>query len=248
MMARHTALEMEPIGGEACRYRTTQDVELWPIAVVAAELGGRPLVAPPGPHVGTVRRPACGWCWNAWLRARVSPIWASTGCGSSCTACRSMRPGCTSCCATTCSGVALADHPEDLRPVFLGPSAVGAGGFAAEEGLLPYLAARAGRLPPARRVFLVPAEIPVLRAVRHQRQDAAGRRGGRLEIFFYFDRAVPGLERQVTADSLALGCTPIVNLFTQRAEPVALTHEPPNTTWCPTAGAMPRGRCFRSTG
>ncbi len=49
-IARATPLEMEPIAGEACRYRTTQDVELWPIAVRSAELGGRPLVAPAGPH------------------------------------------------------------------------------------------------------------------------------------------------------------------------------------------------------
>ena len=49
--------------------------------------------------------------------------------------------------------------------------------------------------------------------------------GNRLEVFFYFDRAIPGLERHVGADSFMLGCTPIVNLFTQRAEPVALTHE-----------------------
>ncbi len=36
---------------------------------------------------------------------------------------------------------------------------------------------------------------------------------------------MPGLDRQVTAESFVLGCTPIVNLFSQRAEPIALTHE-----------------------
>jgi type VI secretion system protein ImpG len=47
--------------------------------------------------------------------------------------------------------------------------------------------------------------------------------GNRMDIFVYLDRAMPELERSVQANSLALGCTPIVNLFRQRAEPIALT-------------------------
>jgi type VI secretion system protein ImpG len=77
-IARHTALEMEPIAGEACRYRTTHDVALWPVRVAAAELGGRARVGPP----------------RAW-----------SACASSCTACRSTPPGCTNCCAIICSAL-----------------------------------------------------------------------------------------------------------------------------------------------
>ena len=48
--------------------------------------------------------------------------------------------------------------------------------------------------------------------------------GNRMDIFVYLDRAMPDLERAVQASSLALGCTPIVNLFTQRCEPISLDH------------------------
>src|SRR5262249_42942626 len=48
--------------------------------------------------------------------------------------------------------------------------------------------------------------------------------GRRMEIFVYFDRALPELERALGTDVLALGCTPIVNLFALRCEPVPLTH------------------------
>src|SRR5205814_10292522 len=48
--------------------------------------------------------------------------------------------------------------------------------------------------------------------------------GNRMEIFVYLDRALPELERTIGVDALALGCVPIVNLFTQRCEPIALTH------------------------
>jgi type VI secretion system protein ImpG len=37
-------------------------------------------------------------------------------------------------------------------------------------------------------------------------------------------RTVPELERAIGADALALGCTPIINLFQQRCEPISLTH------------------------
>ncbi|MCC6128370.1 MAG: type VI secretion system baseplate subunit TssF [Acidobacteria bacterium] len=46
------------------------------------------------------------------------------------------------------------------------------------------------------------------------------------EIVFYFNREFP-LERQVTAQSFRLGCTPVVNLFRQIAEPIRLTHYQP---------------------
>jgi len=45
-----------------------------------------------------------------------------------------------------------------------------------------------------------------------------------MEIFIYLDRGIPELERAVGNDALALGCTPMVNLFPQQCEPIALTH------------------------
>ena len=44
----------------------------------------------------------------------------------------------------------------------------------------------------------------------------------RLEIFIYLSRAAGELERAVSAENFALGCTPAVNLFRQPCEPIAL--------------------------
>src|SRR5690606_31013050 len=49
-------------------------------------------------------------------------------------------------------------------------------------------------------------------------------KGRTLDVFVYLRRASPSLERSVTAGAFALGCTPIVNLFPQTAEPVAIDH------------------------
>jgi len=52
----------------------------------------------------------------------------------------------------------------------------------------------------------------------------SSRPANRMDIFVYLDRAMPELERSVQASNLALGCTPIVNLFEQRCEPIPVDH------------------------
>jgi type VI secretion system protein ImpG len=47
-------------------------------------------------------------------------------------------------------------------------------------------------------------------------------RSATMEVFVYLSRTVPDLERSVSEDNLVLGATPVVNLFRQAAEPVAL--------------------------
>ena len=42
-------------------------------------------------------------------------------------------------------------------------------------------------------------------------------------MYFFLDRAFPELEPHITADTLRLGCTPVVNLFSKRAEPIKVT-------------------------
>ncbi len=222
-VARHTPLEMEPIGGEACRYRTTQDVELWPIAVRTAELSGRPLVAPSGPPTQ-----------HALSSLRVVLECLSPGQSFTELGIDRLRfylhglpqhaAGLYELLCNNLIGVALADHPEDQQAIFLSPSVVAPLGFSPDEALLPYSARSLAGYRLLDEYFAYPqkfmfVEIAGLSAKTLQ---AAGRR---MELFFYFDHAMPALDRQVNADSLALGCTPIVNLFSQRAEPIALTHE-----------------------
>jgi type VI secretion system protein ImpG len=47
--------------------------------------------------------------------------------------------------------------------------------------------------------------------------------GGKVEVTFYFNRTQESLEQGVAASSFLLGCTPIINLFAQSAEPVSVT-------------------------
>ena len=220
---RGTALDMAAIGGEAGRYRTTQDVELWPIRVVSAELGGRPLVAPHGPFsqhaVASLRlvleclEPGQSFTNLGMDRLRFFlhglPQHAA---------------GLYQLLCNNLLGVALADHPEDVRPVFLAASALGPAGFAPEEAMLPTSPRSLDAYRLLDEYFAFPPKFLFLDLCGISAK-ALHQAGRRLEIFFYLDRAIPGLERQVNAESCVLGCSPIVNLFSQRPEPVALTYE-----------------------
>jgi type VI secretion system protein ImpG len=48
--------------------------------------------------------------------------------------------------------------------------------------------------------------------------------GNLLVVYIFLNRVLPDLGRTISADTFQLGCTPIVNLFPQRADPIALTH------------------------
>lgn len=229
---RGTRLQMEPVDGEACQYRTTQDVELWPVTIARAELTGRPLRAPLARRfenaMGTLR---------IVLETAVPGGFTHLGLDRLRFYLRAPAPvGPTLLQLLCCNllGVAAADHPEDEKAVVLPPGAVTQTGFDPGTALLPHTP----RTQPGYRLlteyFGFPAKFMFVDLAGLAGKTLRGA-GERLELFFYLDRLPPGLERQVTADSLALGCAPAVNLFAQRAEPLTVTHEAPEYLVLPDA-------------
>lgn len=217
-----TRLQMEPVDGEAAQYRTTQDAELWPVTIVRCELSGRPLRAPLGRRFENamaslrivLETSAPGGFTHLGMDKLRLYVRAPTPIG----------PALLQLLCCNLLGAAAADHPEDETAVLLPPGAVTPLGFEPESALMSHTA----RTQPGYRLlteyFAFPAKFMFL--------DVAGlsgktlrQAGSRIELFFYLDRLPPGLDRQVTADSFALGCCPAINLFQQRAEPLTLTHE-----------------------
>jgi type VI secretion system protein ImpG len=215
-------LESEPVQGETCRFRTAWPQTLWPIAIESVRLSGLPLNAPANPLAAgalsvlrVVLKCSSGQADFArlgidrlrfFLRGASNialPLYELLG-------------------ARTLS-VAYAEGPSDPAPVLLPASAIEPVGFASEEALLPWPARSFAGFRLLSEYFAFPEKFLF---VDFTRLDAKALlcKGDRLEIFIYFDRALPELERMVGADTLALGCTPIVNLFPQRCEPIRLTH------------------------
>ncbi len=217
---RGTPIETEAVRGETLRYLTCHAVTLWPVRVEAARLMGLPLAAPANP-----RAPGAAACLRITLRSNAPDLsFAAIGLDTLRLHLRGpfqVATGLHELLSTACIGVALADGPSDPSPTLLGPGRVRPVGFSREEAALPWpqRAFDGHRLlseyfaHPEKFLYL---EIGGLDA-RSLMQES-----DRLELFLYLDRAVPELERLVSAENLALHCTPAVNLFPERCEPIAM--------------------------
>jgi type VI secretion system protein ImpG len=211
-------VDTEPVRGERCRYRTAYPVTVWPVEIEAVRLSGLPINAPPNPLATGATA-----CLRITLKG-LSPEVTFTKLGMD--RVRLFLRGANAAalheliCAHAIS-VAYAEGPSDPRPSILGPEALEPVGFAPEEALLPWPARAFAGFRLLSEYFAFPEKFLFLDLCRMETKTLVGA-GNKLDIFIWLSRAVPELERAVDADSLALGCTPLVNLFPQRCEPIRL--------------------------
>ncbi|MBL8793335.1 MAG: type VI secretion system baseplate subunit TssF [Planctomycetia bacterium] len=219
---RHTPLETEPVNGEPCRFRTCYPTTLWPIDLMLAELNKPPFSAP-----ATLESPRAAAVLRLVLTCRDPKITFGQLSLSSLRFFLKGQPQhifpLYEFLFNNALEVALAKGPGDAAPVVLGADCIRPVGFARDEGMLPY---------PARSflgyrllteffafapkfLFFDLAGIPA---------EALARAGNRLEVFIYLSQSSTELEQNVSAETFRLGCTPIVNLYRQQAEPIPLTH------------------------
>ncbi len=214
------AVEAEPVGGETCLFRTAYPLRLWPVEIDAVRLSGMPLPAPPNPAAA-----AAVACLRISLRCSdPSKTFTELGLDQLRFFLTGERaPMLLELLLAHTVSVALADDHTDAHPVILPPDAVQAVGFAPEEALFPWPARSFSGFRLLSEYF---ANREKFMFVDIRRLDAKTlvSAGNRMDIFIYLDRMVPDLERTIQANSLALGCTPIVNLFEQRCEPITLDH------------------------
>jgi type VI secretion system protein ImpG len=216
------AVQTEPVQGEACRFRTTWPLTLWPIEIENVRLTGLPLTAPANPlAAGAVS------VLRITLKCRSGEAnFAQVGLDRLRFFLRSASNVALPLYELLCThvlSVAYADGPADPAPVVLPANVIEPVGFAPEEALLPWPARSFAGFRLLSEYFAFPEKFLFLDFTRLDGKTLLSS-SGRMEIFVYLDRALPELERTVGVDALALGCTPIVNLFQQRCEPIQLNH------------------------
>lgn len=212
---RHTEILTEPISGEPCRFRTTQDVEIAPIEIVSVTLSGQPISAPPTPFSGTAgclrislaprdprnQLPQMGL---KRLRFHLASQWRQAS-------------ALYELLANHTIGVAIARHPDDKAAMFLPRENLRPIGFEEAQSMLP--------CPPSGFVgyrlltdfFALPQKFLFIDITGLERwQD------DKLEIFVYLNETDRKLEPSVNKHDLVLHATPVVNLFQQSCEPVLL--------------------------
>ncbi len=216
------ALETEPVRGEVCRFRTSWPITLWPIEIENVRLSGLPLAAPANPlATGAVS------VLRITLKCRSADVdFARLGIDRLRFFIRGAHNVALPLYELLCAhavALAYADAASDTAPVVLPGSAIEPVGFAAEEALLPWPARSFAGFRLLTEYFAFPEKFLFVDFAQLDSKTLLSG-GQRLEIFVYLDRALPELERSITADTLALGCSPMINLFPQRCEPVQLTH------------------------
>ncbi len=218
---RESALQADSPDGEPCRFRTCYPVTLWPVEVVSATLAGRPFSAPPVPQaaeaVAVLRVQLKCYAKEvtfAQLAAKALRFYVK-GQGQHVFALYELLLNNT-------LAIALAAGPRDPQPAVLGPQCVEPVGFDRDQGMLPYPARSFHGYRILTEYFTFPQKFLFF--------DLAGlgpkvlTAGNTMEVFFYLNRSSQDLEQNVSADSFCLGCTPAVNLYRQRAEPILLSH------------------------
>jgi len=216
------AMDSEPVRGDTCRFRTAYPVTLWPVEIESVRLSGLPLAAPANPLAGgavSVLRIVlkCANPETTFAQLGVERLRFFLRAAPNIS-----LPLYELLCGHTVS-VAYADGASDPSPVIVPASAVAPVGFAPEEALLPWPARSFSGFRLLTEYFAFPEKFMFIDLARMEGKTLASG-GNRMEVFVYLDRAMPELERVVAAETLALGCTPVVNLFPQRCEPVPLTH------------------------
>jgi type VI secretion system protein ImpG len=216
------AVDTEPVKGETLRYRTTSAVSLWPVEVENVRLSGLPIVAPANPAAA-----GAAGVLRITLKC-ASPDVTFTQLGVDRLRFFLRGPANQTLALYELLGahaisIAYADTAVDPAPVIVPGNAIVPAGFAPEEALLPWSARGFSGFRLLTEYFAFPEKFLFLDFTRIDTKTMV-RAGNRLEIFVYLDRSLPELERTIGQQSLALGCTPLVNLFPQRCEPVMLTH------------------------
>lgn len=217
-----TVLETAPVDGAECRFRTCSPVVLWPLEIENVKLSGRPLLAP---HVPTLEEA------EAALRITLrcsAPDATFAGLGP-----RSLRfylrgehrfaTRLFELVHNDVIGVALAAGPDDPRPAVLDASAVRSVGFDADDPMLPSPPTSFAAYGLLTEFFTFPQRF-LFFDVEGFEPKALTHAGASVDVFLYLRRSNDELERDIARDSIALGCTPIVNLYSQRAESIDLTH------------------------
>jgi type VI secretion system protein ImpG len=216
------ALDTEQVRGETLRYRTTAPVTLWPIEVESVRLSGLPLVAP----ANSAAAGAAGVLRITLKTATPDATFTQLGVDRLRFFLRgpaNQTLALYELLGAHAVSVAYADSAVDPSPVIVPATAIQPAGFSPDEALLPWSARGFSGFRLLTEYFAFPEKFLFLDFTRIDAKTMVSA-GNRLEIFVYLDRSLPELERTIGQQSMALGCTPLVNLFEQRCEPIALNH------------------------
>lgn len=121
-----------------------------------------------------------------------------------------------------CHGIAMTCSEDDTQPVYLDKNSIRQVGFDDNQGLLPYPERSFIGYRLLTEFFIFPEKfmfIDIVDIGKHMNE----KYHSEINLYIYLNEADINLERNINKDCLLLGCTPVVNLFPQQAEPIKAT-------------------------
>ncbi len=235
---RESLLYSRPVAGTPCRFRTAYETTLWPLAITEA------LWTAPHELRPAVRAPDAA----AALRVRLDCFPEVEFSKLALTTLRIHLSAETNVAATlyellcnNCVRILVRDvSPTSTRPPLVLPaSVIRPVGFEADEGVLPFSPRAFTGYRLLQEYFAFPEKFLFLDVGGFDQVRAAGF-GASCELVFLiapFERAERRamLQSAISADTLRLACTPVVNLFPHTAEPIQLAEHRPDYLVVPDA-------------
>lgn len=216
-----TMIGTEEVDGESCRYRLCGDTPLLPLKLTGAMMGGPPFEAPPlgmGSARGLLRltfettKPEVelGKLELDRIRLfiksdarRAQILLEQLG--------------------ANLLGIGVAESPSDPRAVMLPPDSLRLLGLEEDALLLPQHRTARRSYALLQEHFAYPQKHLFFEIGNLDRR-TLDLTGNRFELFLFFDRLSPELERMIRAEDFELHAAPAINLFEMDAEPIHLDH------------------------
>lgn len=219
---RGVGLETQPIDGEPCRFRTCYQTAVWPVEVSEAKLAAHHTAAP---------STAISNRASSVLHLRVSHLNSTNSMAE--TAPDSLRLyihgegqlafDVYELLMNDALEVAVTSGGDDAEPLVMSPDSLSPVGFGRDEGMLPYSSRSFVGYRLLSEYFVFPEKF-LFFDLKGIGAKTASCDESYFDVFVYLNRTTPDLERGIDAGTFLTGCTPVVNLFEQRAEPIQLTH------------------------
>ena len=122
-----------------------------------------------------------------------------------------------------CHAVMMATSEDDVNPVRLPTSIIKPVGFGIDEGILPYPDASFMGYRLLSEYFTFPEKFMFI-----DLENFAGKipetATNTLDFYFYVNISNVELEHNISAKTFQMGCSPAINLFEHRADPIKLDH------------------------
>jgi len=215
-------LETESFQGQTCRFTTRYPVDVCPFQVNSANLMARPFIAP-----------GCNDVAGASAVLKLSLKTLSEEIRFSDLDLKFLRfflrglPGhiyeLYDLILTRAVRLVVANGEGDPAPVMLEADAIKQVGLSPDEALLPYPESSFMGYRLLTEYFSFPEKFQFIDITE---LDGAidNRYGNTLNLYIYLSETSDELEKQIVPEMFALGCTPVVNLFSEVADPIPLDH------------------------